>query len=320
MRQGKLKVIYVGGMTRSGSTLIDRLLGELPGVCSIGELMNTWARGMVRGDLCGCGQPFRQCEFWREVLAVAFGEFDKADAQRVEQLRAAVDRTRFIPMLLAPSLNADFRRTLDEYISYCTRLYRAVQMVSGCAAVADSSKNASFAFCLRSSSDLDLRVVHIVRDSRAVAHSWTRRVRWGERTAPSNTWTTRPARAASRWSYQNGAFQLLAAAGMPTLRIRYEDLVAAPKETVNEVARFAGLDTGSDQLDFIGTDERGWWADLGVSHTGSGNPMRFRTGRIRIHDDGEWRAAMPARDRRIVTAITAPLLKHYGYLAQKPSP
>ncbi len=252
------------------------------------------------------------------MLTLAFGGPEKVDVERVAQLRASVDRTRFIPALLAPSLRPSFRRELDEYLSYCTRLYDAVVTVSGCTAIADSSKNASFAFCLRSSRAVDLRVLHVVRDSRAVAHSWMRPIAWGdEPTGARRMPTIAPTRTAWRWSYENFAFQLLAATGIPKLTIRYEDLVSAPKETMARVAAFSGLELGGEQLDFIRSGEGGYWADLGVAHTGSGNPMRFHTGGVKIRLDDEWRTVMPANDRRAVTALTAPLLSHYGYLARE---
>ena len=33
-----LRVLYLGGMGRSGSTLLERMLGEVPGACSLGDL------------------------------------------------------------------------------------------------------------------------------------------------------------------------------------------------------------------------------------------------------------------------------------------
>ncbi len=308
-------------MTRSGSTLLDRLLGELPGVCSIGELMNIWQRGIAEGNGCGCGEPFHACPFWREVLTLAFGGPHKVDVERIARLRASVDRTRFIPSLLAPSLRPSFRRELDEYLRYCTKLYEAVSVVSGCTTIADSSKNASFAFCLRSSKAVDLKVLHVVRDSRAVAHSWSKPIAWGDEPSGARRMPTiPPARTAWRWSYENFAFQLLAATGTPTLRIRYEDLVSSPRETLREIAAFTGLRLQGEELNFIQADASDHWAHLGIAHTGSGNPMRFHNGGIRIRLDDEWRTVMPVHDRRAVTALTAPLLNHYGYLAREPQP
>jgi hypothetical protein len=314
------KLIYIGAMMRSGSTLIDRLLGELPGVCSIGELVYMWERGILEGNHCGCGELFYQCPFWGEVLSTAFGGMEKRDALRVAELRAAVDRTRFIPRLLAPSRGTDFRRDLDEYLSYCTRLYDAVRAVSGCEVIVDSSKNASFAFCLRASRNLNLRVVHLVRDSRAVAHSWTRKVRRGEPVGPAYMPRIAPAKTAWMWNYQNGGLELLASTGTPALRVRYEDLVSAPSKTVAEIAEFIGLDLPRERLDFITEDGARHWADLSVAHIASGNPMRFRSGRIPIQIDDEWRTRMSDTHRRAVTALTLPLLRRYGYVARNGQP
>ena len=36
-----VRVIYLGGLGRSGTTLLERLLGEIPGVCASGELASS---------------------------------------------------------------------------------------------------------------------------------------------------------------------------------------------------------------------------------------------------------------------------------------
>ena len=100
---------------------------------------------------------------------------------------------------------------------------------------------------------------------------------------------------------------------MPTLRVRYEDLATAPLATLAEVASFAGIAASGAELDFMGSDAGERWAHLRAAHTASGNPMRFTTGRIVIRTDDRWRTAMPAAQRRSVTAMTLPLLARYGY-------
>ena len=52
---------------------------------------------------------------------------------------------------------------------------------------------------------------------------------------------------------------------------------------------------------------------LGRNHTAEGNPMRFVSGELELRADDAWRRQMPSRDRRVVTALTLPLLAAYGY-------
>src|SRR5579859_7624017 len=148
MTFGDFRVLYLGGMGRSGSTLAERLLGELPGVCVAGEVVHLWQRGVTDNEKCGCGTEFGRCEFWSAVAESAFGGWSKIDVGRVAELRAAVDRTRFIPRLARRSVAGHLERDLAEYTDYYLRLYQAVAEVSGSRTVVDSSKHASLAFCL----------------------------------------------------------------------------------------------------------------------------------------------------------------------------
>jgi hypothetical protein len=310
----KPRVVYLGGLGRSGTTLLERLLGELPGVCSAGETIHLWQRGIADGEGCGCGKPLPDCEFWREAGTAAFGGLARVDVHRFSELRFMVDRNRYIPRLAAPVLRPSVHRAVQEYTGYFERLYAGIAQVSGCQVVVDSSKHPSLAFCLRWNTGIDLRVVHVVRDSRAVAYSWTQRVLRPESAADPYMKMYSPPASAALWNAQNGALQVLAAEGVPTLRIRYEDLVGDPAGTLREIAGFAGIATGDAGLAFLGGEPGEPWAELNPSHTASGNPMRFVTGRVPIRTDTRWRTEMPSGQRRMVTALTLPLLVRYGYV------
>jgi hypothetical protein len=311
---GDVRVVYLGGLGRSGSTLAERLLGELPDVCPAGEVVHMWERGIVSGERCGCGEPFPDCPFWQKVGATAFGGWDNVDAARVRALRRTVDRNRFIPLLAAPVLQRpSFERALDTYLSYYQRVYAAITEVSGCRAVVDSSKHASLAFCLRQCPGLDLRVIHIVRDSRAVAYSWTRQVDRpdGQR---NHMRTYSPTASAMWWNGQNSALQLLARTATPTLLVRYEDLTNDPEETLRRMAEFADLPADAGAFSFLGGENSDRRAELDVAHTVSGNPIRFITGQVAIQEDKAWQDSLSAPQRRAVTTLTFPLLARYGYV------
>jgi hypothetical protein len=322
-REYRVRVIYLGGLGRSGTTLLERLLGELPGVCATGEIVHLWERGVAENERCGCGLEFAACDFWKQVGKEAFGGWDKIDTGRIGHLKDSVDRTRMIPRLSGRALlPARYRAELAEYSEYYLRAYRAIAGVSGCDALVDSSKHASLAFCLSSRPEIDLRVIHVVRDSRAVAYSWTTTVARPEASgsgqpSPGSYMTTySPAKAAANWNAQNAALQWLARRGTPVLRVRYEDLVAATEQTLRRAATFAGLPAGELTLPFLNSDGDEPYAELTTAHTASGNPMRFTTGRLPIRGDERWRSSMPDEQRRLVTALTFPLLRRYGYLGR----
>ncbi|MER7211007.1 sulfotransferase [Streptosporangium sp. NPDC000239] len=300
------RVVFLGGLGRSGTTLLERLLGEVPGIAPLGEVAHLWTRGVLANEDCGCARPFGTCPFWREVGARAFGGWSEDLAERVVTLGLRVDRTRRIPALarfLAGGRSSRRPAALGEYVAAHRRLYDAASEVAGCPVVVDSSKHASLAFCL-AASGVDVHVVHVVRDPRAVAHSWHRRVIRPESGSPMTRWS--PGRTSVHWLAQNLGIELLARGGVPVTRVRYEDLVRAPAETLGHLAARIGLPVG---LDFL-TGEK---ALLSRAHTVAGNPMRFAVGPIGLVPDDAWRTAAPVLHRSLVTALTWPLMIKYGY-------
>jgi hypothetical protein len=302
-----VRVLFLGGLGRSGTTLLERLLGELPGVRPLGEVVHLWERDVAGDERCGCGEHFSDCPFWHEVGLRAFGGWHTVDVWRILALRATVERTRYIPRLASARLPAAFLALVTEYAQWYEQLYTAAAAVSGASVLVDSSKHAALAYCLRFATDLDLRVAHMVRDSRGVAYSWTKQIVRPE--SPSGDEMTRytPWRSALLWNAHNAAFALLPRCGVPVRRIRYEQLLAAPNDVLSSLLEFVGLPAGPVELVRDGV------VSLGSCHSAAGNPMRFKTGPVPLRHDDAWRTALPPRQRRLVSALTLPLLGAYGY-------
>jgi hypothetical protein len=300
-------VLYVAGEGRSGSTLLDRLLGQVPGVVAGGELREVWYWGLARNASCGCGEPFRSCPFWTAVGHDAFGGWDRIDPQEAVDLARAVDRLRTVPRLRSrrPRLTDHVRRYLDRQ----ARLYGAIAQAAGARVVVDSSKVPSAAAVLLRVPSIDLRVVHLVRDSRGVAYSWSTPVRRTD-VPGEDVYMHRfgPARIALRWIERNEVARSVASA-VPSTLVRYEDLVADPAATVARVAELAGVRLAAHDLAFIGQGE----ASLAPTHSVMGNPSRMSGGVQPIRADERWRASMTPRSRWTVTAITWPWLVRFGY-------
>jgi len=299
------RVLFIGGLGRSGSTLLELLLADSPEVCSLGEVVHLWQRGLVDDDRCGCGEPFSRCGFWQAVGQRAFGGWSRLDVDEVLALKAAVDRTRHLPWLGRDELPAGKRDVVARYTDLYVRLYEAARAVSGATVVIDSSKHASLAYTLRWAADrIDLKVLHLVRDSRAVAYSWSKAVRRPEVTTEERympRWS--PLTVCTLWTVQNYAFDRLARK-MPVKRLRYEDFTAAPEATLADLRRLVGLPA---------EDSAPLPEGAKVCHSVAGNPLRFSDRPLRVRRDEAWRTALSWPRRATVGVLTMPLRIRYGY-------
>ncbi len=303
-----VRVLFIAGYARCGSTLLERMLGQLDGFDSFGEMRHVWYRSFQDNQLCGCGVPFRRCPFWAEVVRQAFGGFDAIDAPAIASNKQWLDNPVNIPRILTGGWTATYRRRMASYVSHLAALYQSMRDVSGATYLVDASKDPQHAYILRTIPGFDVRIVHLIRDSRAVAYSWRRvrrrpEIHWEGRDMPRYP----VGRTAVAWSLTNLASGVARRVGLPYVRVRYEDLVDDPAGQLVRILTALGIEP--PPVDFI--SDRSVF--LRPAHTVSGNPMRFETGPVRIEQDQEWTRRMAVADRRLVTTLTMPLLRRYGY-------
>src|SRR5580693_3305837 len=105
-------VIYIAGSGRSGSTLLERVLGEMPDFVNVGELIDLFRRTAARGERCGCGLAFADCPFWKGVGQHAFSGWDGDQLASMHRLQSRVARQRHLARLVAMRL-ADRRFRAD---------------------------------------------------------------------------------------------------------------------------------------------------------------------------------------------------------------
>jgi len=309
---GAVTVLFVAGMPRSGSTLFDLMVGQLPGHFEVGELFYLWQAGPLRDQRCACGEHFSACPFWRQVGQVAFGGWDQVDPTEFMRLQEQVDATARLGRYALRRFSPQHAAKVARYTSVVRRLYAAVAQVSGADIVVDSSKRPSTAALLRSTPGVDLRVALVVRDPRGVVNSWNREVPLPEATGPRSYLKRRPLRQiARRWMTVNLMFEVFAAQGTPTVRVRYEDLVRRPDEAMRAVLALVGRPTTARALSFLD----GTTMTTGGSHAVAGGRIRMRTGPLHLRLDEAWRTELPRWRRAVTVLVCWPLMRKYGYLS-----
>jgi len=300
-------VLYVGGWSRSGSTLLDLAAGSLPGAVSTGELRHLWNKGLQQGRLCGCGVPVPECDHWRAVLAAVGGYPDPAgplDPAAVVADQRAVARTRDVPRLLRDGGDPVVRR-LQGLV---TRVCAAVAERSGAGVVVDSSKMPGDAALLATAPGVELHLVHLVRDPRAVAWSWQRPKLMTDLVPPRPIPPHSPAASTLQWASWNLLLERVGRRAASTTSVRYEDFAARPRELLSRLAGAVGLPP-DDAAALVGDGT----IRIRPAHTVAGNPARFDTGIVAVRVDDAWMRDQPRRHRWTATVLAAPLLRRYGY-------
>jgi hypothetical protein len=303
-----VKVLYVVGLGRSGSTILSNSLGQIPGFFSGGELNFIWRHNVLENRLCGCGKPFRECPVWTRVMDEAFGGMDGVDAREMMRLANSGTRTRHIPLMLSPKGETVLRERLEKFLINYGRLYEAIGSVTDSRVIVDSSKEPAHGYAMSLVPNVDLRVLHLVRDPRAAAYSWLKKKPQPDSETKEFMVRFSPTKSSAMWDSWNASAEALWRRSRDRyLRVRYEDFVANPRESFTNILRLLGEEHAELPL---ASDSA---VKLGVSHTVSGNPNRFDTGAVELRQDREWISRMNPRDKALVTALTLPLLTHYRY-------
>jgi hypothetical protein len=302
MNNTRIKVLYIAGCGRTGSTILGNILGQVEGFTHVGELQEIWRNLPVGQPPCGCGTPVAACKMWQEVMKKAYGGVSESFVTRMMKFRNLDARDRECLRALV-SNPKHTREKLTKQLAEVESLYRAIQNVFGCKVIVDSSKHPMYAHILKLIEGIDLHVLHLVRDPRAWADAFLyKKVREGY------VLYMRPFQSCIHWNLRNWAAELMSARfKYHPMSLRYEDFVADPQGSLTRILQFVGHP--SLQLPLEGEHN----VNLRVQHTVSGNPNRFATGRIEIKDNQEWRVRMSRRHRVFVTLATWPLLAKYGY-------
>lgn len=262
------KLVYIGGYGHSGSTLLEYLLTGCTELVACGEVASV-IRDRLKKQQCTCGRRSEACPIWSQVLS--------SEAPLAEKTHEA----------LTLALLARVGKRYDLMV--------------------DSTKtalgHALAPFKLRRALGENFLLVHLVRDPRAVAWSAIKK------TERRMMIVNRPlycARVALAWSAANLACEIYGRFHPKQyLRLRYEDFVAAPRETVEQILRrvLPGAKWHSETLGV--TDNR---------HQLYGNRMRGRPLALAdVKEDRAWENDMPASYRSMVSPLSVLLRRRYGY-------
>ena len=294
------KVIYIASDCRSGSTLLDLLLGNHDKITSVGEL---WRLEECLNNpkshchICMCGKSIKECPFWEKVeymLGVPLGKIktkchEKLIDRRLEQVIMLLNHKLFI--FCSYFLNS-FKHDMECAVNMF-RLYDAISKVNKTPFIVDSSKVAYYFRLLYLLQPEKVKIIFLYRDGRGVTYSKMREE------------GMKLEKAAKGWVKSNRMMEIMKL-GIPKNKIftiKYEDLCKQPSKVLEKICHFIG----------IGFQKKMTRLDKCGKHIIGGNPMKFKKEDDRIILDESWKYSMTEKDLKIFEQIAGKINKKIGY-------
>jgi hypothetical protein len=231
----KTKVVFVAGAVHSGSTLLGSLIGSAEKAFYAGEIKQ-YARRLTKDvpnlRQCTCGSSYEECTFWRQV-----------------QVRVPADRDlnprpgfsgRNLKLMLRLLVPFGWRHRSTETTDYGA-IVEAIHAVAkqrhpSVEYVVDTSRSIHHLDQAARSDNLDLYVIHIVRDGLSVVNSIKAR-------------GYSVFRGIATWWLANAFLDLyLARTGIQRIRVEYRLLCEEPALVLTRLNGWLGTDIHLDGI------------------------------------------------------------------------
>jgi hypothetical protein len=307
------QLIYIASDDRSGSTMLEYMLDNNDHMHSVGELHNLNDHIHKRGHgeewnwRCSCGKHLDICPFWTKT----FEEYESGERDKI-----SVAETRFLPerkfrftfllaimIFIIPVTKLKIRllnymykdRKGMEVIENSLKIINYISSVSQKNIIVESSKLPHRLYNLLAAAhpDYSIKVIHLVRDARAVTYSKVKRAE--DRGEKQNYFLSMLV-----WVCLNIEILNIRSC-LPKnnyVRIRYEDLCRFPVETMKHICDSLQLPYDHKMTALSRVDK----------HQIGGSTRRFETS-TEIKLDERWKNKMSLQEKLIYASIGKTLNK-----------
>lgn len=288
-----LRIIYIMGDGRSGSTILSIILGNHPDIASVGEL-HRWAE--FQGQTKPGDEKKENKSFWRAVQQQFYINESAPNFDSLVALQENIEAyQQFFKVLLVRDTQMQ-----KQYHSFLEQLFSSIAEVSERRFVVDETKRPGRAYELLRSQHMETRVIHLVRDPRGVV--------WSQLKTNVEHKTKHPLKTIMHYNIKN--FMSLFVRWLnpkgSVLQVRYEDLIIDPEETLTRIGKFINCSM-EPVIKMVGAQEDFW-----VPNLIDGNRIRKKD-YVKLHFDIEWQRKLSKTWKLTTVLLTLPLFLGFGY-------
>lgn len=254
------EILYIMGTGRSGTTVLEVMLKDLPGVDGVGEITHLFRDGFDANKPCSCGQPARGCELWAGIIAHPRWQAGNGAQGTTRLFRRIEAHGRFAKTLVGAISGAD----REAYREANRALFQGAGQMTGARVLVDSSKYPARALQLWRSFPGRVRILAVSRGPAGLIKAFSKPHRDEQKPKPLSA-------AVVYYLYVIACMALVRwKVGNDCMTVRYESLRRDPEQVLLAVA------------DWLGTDGRKTVAKLtdggefDVGHILTGNRLRHR--------------------------------------------
>lgn len=161
------EIVYIAGAGKSGSTMLDTILGTLDKSFSGGELVFYTSKGLINHEYCACGATVPNCEIWGEVAKEWEGK-RKLSLEEFDRLNLHFHYTKNIHKLVYQYFFPS--KKFEDYIHDTKILFDIIFDKTGKNFIVDSSKLPARILILRKIG-YRIRVIYLKRRFTSVLNS-----------------------------------------------------------------------------------------------------------------------------------------------------
>lgn len=295
----KINLIYVLGRGHSGSTLVELLLNALPDVTGCGEIWQ-FPEYLANNPVCSCNEPIHQCQFWKQAIKRIRKSPEWNEPAFLS--RIPLYKESKLESLLSPAkINYSNFLSKTDVAAFGAReypVYAAIRDVADAKTLVDSSKHWNRLLALESSGCFDIKVVHLVRNGKALLDAWRRAY---VRESAARDYPVNPPKEIFQWvmrarrdirlldDYFSGRYT----------RISYQEIASQPTQTLRRVCQDLNLAfepgaTEPSSPQYLFRQEH---------HLAGGNRMKFSEPSTPIVYHGDWSRRISKADKLLFRAL-----------------